>query len=384
MIEKFFLSDKPAYKWSRHLVFWIIIYIASILIYGTLRISNDHLTQWGLFYMYKSTLVESLMFMSPHIFLTYAVIYFLFPKYLYTGKYGKLIIGGMIVIALTTLVSLLITRYPVIWYKNYMGIYTQDMQSILRIGILGPLRGSFTFGGFAISVKLIKNWYLKKQELQALAHEKVKVELQVLKNQLHPHFLFNTLNNLYGMTINTSPKVSKTILGLSDLLHYMLHDCKADKVPLQQELEFCNNYVSLEKIRTGNKLDLRFDVKGNIDDYQIAPLLLLPLLENAFKHGISESIDQAWLTVDIQVKNGYLHCKMVNGMHDLKEKDKNLPSGIGLENLRKRLELLYPGQYQLECLGDGEVFIGKLVVKLEAIDERVKQRGIQKIQSIPV
>ena len=132
--------------------------------------------------------------------------------------------------------------------------------------------------------------------------EKITAELQLLKAQVHPHFLFNTLNNIYSFSMSNSPKTPELILKLSSLLSYILHDCKTDEVRLEKEIDTMKNYIDLERERYGNKIQIAWNVQGDIGDKCIAPLLMLPFLENAFKHGTSEQIEKSMLSVDISVQ----------------------------------------------------------------------------------
>src|SRR4030095_11884219 len=161
-------------------------------------------------------------------------------------------------------------------------------------------------------LKLFKYWFKKQQDWMKAEKEKVTAELQLLKAQVHPHFLFNTLNNIYAFSLENSPKTPGLILKLSSLLSYMLYDCKAEEVSLEKEIEIMKNYIDLEKERYGNKIEISWMVAGDTKDKYIAPLLLLPFLENAFKHGTSEQIEKPWLSVDISVNKQIIKCKIIN------------------------------------------------------------------------
>ena len=360
-LEKFILSEESAYKWSRHLVFWICVLISNILIYGSSRLTAS---QDNAHNVYIHTTIESLMFMSIHIFLTYVIIYFLFPRYLFKGKYIKLVLGAMVAVILTVLLSQLVAQYPVAYYRAINHMTPMKYHNSFVIGILGGFRGGLTFGGFAVAIKLIKYWYFKKQEVQQLQLEKTRIELKSLKDQLHPHFLFNTLNNLYAMTLPVGGKSSEVVMRLSDLLQYMLYECKSDFVPLQKELQFIKHYIELEKLRFGDNLDLRINIKGDIQKYQIAPLMLLPLVENAFKHGVSETIEQPWLSIDVDIQNDQLKCRVLNSKFHGKT-EKNSGEGIGLKNLKQRLDLIYPKLHKIEIFDEEEMFIVQLNIQLK-------------------
>ena len=139
----------------------------------------------------------------------------------------------------------------------------------------------------AVAIKLLKYWYANQQAQQVLTQQKLQAELKFLKTQIHPHFLFNTLNNLYALTLKKSERAPEMVLKLSELINYMLYECASDDVPLTKEVKFIRNYGDIEKMRYGDKLDIDIRVTGDVNDRKIAPLVLLPFVENCFKHGAS-------------------------------------------------------------------------------------------------
>jgi two-component system sensor histidine kinase AlgZ len=191
--------------------------------------------------------------------------------------------------------------------------------------------------------------------------EKIVSELQLLKAQVHPHFLFNTLNNIYSFSLENSPKTPGLILKLSSLLSYMLYDCKAEEVLLEKEIEVMKNYIDLEKERYGNKIDISLNIEGDIKDKFIAPLLLLPFLENAFKHGTSEQVEKSWLSIDINVEQFTFRCKIANSKNEIVPVSK---TGIGIQNVKQRLRFLYPDKHELKMADEGVFFVVSLVLEL--------------------
>jgi LytS/YehU family sensor histidine kinase len=151
------------------------------------------------------------------------------------------------------------------------------------------------------------------------------------------------------------------ILKLSSLLSYMLYECKADLVSLEKELEVMKNYIDLEKERYGDNIEISLNVEGDVQNKQIAPLLLLPFLENAFKHGTSEQLEKPWLSLDVTVKQNIIKCKIANSKNEfvpLSEK------GIGIDNIKKRLSFLYPGKHELKIKDEGDFFVVSLLIEL--------------------
>jgi len=192
----------------------------------------------------------------------------------------------------------------------------------------------------------------------------------LLKAQVHPQLLFNTLNNIYSFSLEKSPKTPGRILKLSSLLSYMLYDCKTGEVQLEKEIEMMKNYIDLEKERYGDKIDVSVNIVGNFCDKYISPLLILPFLENAFKHGASEQFDRPWMSLDMSLKDNLLKCKVANSKNELVIQSQN---GVGINNVKKRLEFLYPGKYDLQLGDHGDFFVVALTLELNAtLHEAIK------------
>ncbi|MFN0034945.1 MAG: sensor histidine kinase [Saprospiraceae bacterium] len=203
----------------------------------------------------------------------------------------------------------------------------------------------------ALSARMyFRHQAMQRRETQLRA-EKSEAELRALKGQLHPHFLFNTINNLYALARVKSDRTAPVALKLAQLLRYVLYDSQKATVPLEQEIQLLRDYVELEKLRFDEgRLVVRMDVDLDNPKQQIAPLLLLPLVENAFKHGASEQRDEARISISVVLKNNVLEAKIENSKPP--GKPENAP-GIGLQNLRRQLELLYPERHELE-IAEGE------------------------------
>jgi len=196
--------------------------------------------------------------------------------------------------------------------------------------------------------------------------EKLESELKFLKSQIHPHFLFNTLNNLYALTLDKSDKAPEVVVKLSDLLSYMLYECNVAFVPLEKEMQLLNDYLELEKIRYRNELKTDFDVNGRVAGKQVAPLLLLPFVENAFKHGLSKNIKNPWLNITLDIEDYSLIFKVENNKPVVDQTDETgYTEGIGLKNVRRRLDLIYPNGYQLNVENGKDLFSIKLSINLE-------------------
>jgi sensor histidine kinase YesM len=361
----FIFSDERKYRIRRHLVFWTFWWMFQGFLYSFLAIASKYPygSQLGVSFM------ESFFFMLNHIFLSYSLMYFVIPRFLLKQRYWLTAAWTFFFFLVTAAISALIGMYLLPPIRDWMFGYTNYIVERSRplnffLALLAGLRGGITIGGIAAAIKLMKYWYLKEQRNLQLQKENVGSQLQLLKAQIHPHFLFNTLNNIYAHTQNTSAAASNMVTGLSDLLRFMLYECNQPTVPLSKEIKMIRDYISLEQIRYGNKLELHLNLPQEPYELQIAPLLLLPFVENCFKHGTSNMIDQPWITLDIQLQGKQMNMKLVNGKAN-QSPEPTPASGIGIENAIKRLDLIYPGKHELTITNDEEVFIVNLKIQLE-------------------
>lgn len=230
--------------------------------------------------------------------------------------------------------------------------------------------------GFAISIRLFFFWYDQKQQTLEAEKQKSVAELQLLKAQLHPHFLFNTLNNLYSYTLEASPRSPEIVLKLSELLRFMIYESNTPKMPLKKEIQVLQNYISLEEMRYGDRLDVSVTIDGDVEKCQIAPFLLLPFLENAFKHGTSKQLDQCWIGLNISIQNTKMDFKLVNSIEPHTDEEQIKPGGLGLMNVKKRLELLYKDKHRLETKRLEEVFVVSLTITLEELEEKYEEMAM--------
>jgi len=215
-----------------------------------------------------------------------------------------------------------------------------------------------------------------------LAKENTNAELQLLKAQVHPHFLFNTLNNIYSFALNESPQAGTLVQKLSDMLNYMIHECKEPLVPLEKEIKLIRDYMGLEKVRYGNRLDMQVEINGEYKNKMIAPLLMIPFVENCFKHGASAMRGQQWIKLDITINEDQLDFKLSNSKPQVLNATNN-KKGIGLANVQKRLQLLYPGKHFLKTEISNDSYNIHLQVSLQQfplIEENKNYKLISKLQ----
>ena len=364
--NKLIFSDERKYRIRRHLLFWVFWG----LYFGMVRELNPR--------YFKSTehfpnlfqsLAQSFFTLLPQAVFIYPLLYFVLPSYIFTGKYIKATGWAVVLLFLQVAVSaallLAIPSHRVLYMSQAVEIFKGVTSGWLKIKLayLSALQGALAGASLAISLMLFKHFYLKNLRIQQLQKENVAAQLQILKAQVHPHFLFNTLNNIYSQTQTESPKGSKMIMGLSDLLRYVLYEGQKPLVSLKQELLMITEYINLEKIRYGNKLDVHVLTPDKSEDLYIAPLLLLPFIENCFKHGTSNMLENPWINLTVELKDTMLVMKLMNGKTSLNGNVQE-KQGIGINNVSQRLNLLYKDKFDLQIQEDEEVFVVDLKVEL--------------------
>ena len=305
---------------------------------------------------YLQWLWLELMFMTVKIPYAYFVAYFLFPRFL-PGKRYVILFALMLLFAFVGVgfMVLLLKMFP--QFASGQPSIFWSPKSIFRALDLVYV------ASLVVVVKMIQRFFRQERMNERLKAEKIGSELQMLKNQLQPHFLLNTLNNIYGLVLDGDKKAGDALIQLSNIINYMLYDCNVDRTELQKEIDLLKNYLELEKIRYGERLDLSLEVEGDMADHQIAPLLLIPFVENSFKHGVSQSQGKSWVRILIQINGNQFSFQIENSTASTTESTPTLKSGIGLENVGKRLRLIYPGAHQLD-IGPGETFLVNLKIDL--------------------
>ncbi|MGV3586351.1 MAG: sensor histidine kinase [Adhaeribacter sp.] len=294
-------------------------------------------------------------------------------------------IGLLILIAYLNL-QYFLPRY--LLQKRYLAYFTMVILSVIGYVlvqslfdyylygyVVGPLRNSRLLGtlsynffstlwylGLMLTLKFSLDWYGQQLTIQKITVEKLNAEVDFLRAQINPHFLFNILNNLYALTLKKSELAPDVVLKLSDMMEYMLYDSTDEKVLLQKEIVYLQHYLELERLRFSEQSAINFNVTGAINGQEIAPLLLLPLVENAAKHGLSKQSENGWLNVNIGLQQSTLTVVVENAKPPLVAgKSKG---GIGLGNLRKRLALLYPARHQLDLEDKRDSFRARLIIEL--------------------
>jgi LytS/YehU family sensor histidine kinase len=261
----------------------------------------------------------------------------------------SVIIGVAIVVAL---IPIVITVFELI---------TTDKESVVFLENYPTSIGVLVLLYYALLIILGVFWFTKQVvSFFKLKNENSKAELQHLKNQVNPHFFFNTLNNLYGLVGNDTKKAQELILKLSDIMRYSIYEGEKDEVNLNAEVDYLKNYIELHKMRYHKPIDVKFEVEIE-EDYKVMPLLFIILLENAFKHGIENLSKGAYVHVHISAKNNNVNLELENNFDPTLTKEDN---GIGLKNLKRRLELVYPKKHTLSFSTAENVYKAKLALQL--------------------
>ena len=211
--------------------------------------------------------------------------------------------------------------------------------------------------------------WLKQQNIKKdLESKTLQSELNFLRSQINPHFLFNTLNSLYALTLKKSDFAPEIVLKLSEMMRYMLYECNEKTVSLLNEINYIRNYLELEKLRHGNKMDIKFDIEGDFEAQRIAPLMLMPFIENSFKHGINNQISRGFVYLHIKIENSHLTMTLDNSKTPFMPKiDTKKSGGIGLINVKRRLDILYPNHYTLDIEENPDTYRVNINIQLSHI-----------------
>jgi len=321
-----------------HILFWVVWYFFYTITYSV-----------GVLEKYQ--FIQNLYLLPVRMIITYSLIYWILPKFLFTRKYllfASLIVMHAIIFGLAI--------YVVQAMVN--GVRFQETLPFIR-----PLVLNYQIPATAAAIYMFKRWYLIQQYTLTLEKEKIESELNFLKSQIHPHFLFNTLNNLYALTLKKSDKAPDMVIQLSHLLEYTLYSGNKTEVELQDELKQLIGYIDLEKLRFGKRLKTNIEITENVDGLMIAPLLLLPFVENSFKHGASQDMKSPFIELKANVTNNQLLFTVINSYGNETGKFEKYKERIGLKNVKRRLELIYPKKHSLEINQKEDTF--EVILKLE-------------------
>lgn len=333
----------------QHSLFWVFSFFVLLRIFAY----SEEISAVDLIYTFLFHLS-----IWPAVYLNLS---WLFPAWLQKGKYGIYFLLIVATVGASIGLNLLIFNYlSDFLFPGYYFIAYYEFWEIAQFIVAYLVITSL--------IKLSKSWfkYLDIQDkLRRLESEKATAELEALKSQVNPHFLFNSLNNLYSLALDKDERTPGIILRLSEMMRYLLYESNANFVPLEKEIAHLHNYVEMQKLRVGEQVKINFEVTGETAGKQVAPLLFLLLVENGFKHGIKGDTQGTFIHVQLQIAENQLIFKTENNKGAVDDVEKGQYSGgVGLENLRRRLNLLYPGKHQLVITDGISTFTAVLKIEL--------------------
>lgn len=318
-----------------HISFWV----AYVLFKSYLNFSTSPDAEKGIatFQLFVSSLIPQVIYLSVKIPLVYALFGIINKYFQRQWSLPKSVLIALLIFAVSIINYILINHFVILnWYFGY----NEPFQTSLLLGSIIYTSFIISFAcGIAIAIKLIRMNIRQKEASQEVMQKKLETELNLLKSQINPHFLFNTLNNIYSLAMKKSDDTGPVVMKLSKLLRFMLYESEKDRIVINEEVKLVQDYIELERIRYNDRLSLTISVEISNPNATITPLLLLPLIENAFKHGASESMKTILIEVVISEQNNRLKASVKNS------KERNLTpvdcGGIGLKNVRRQLELTY-------------------------------------------
>jgi len=321
-------------QWVQHIGFWLVAFVILLRIFAEHQLFN------------KTDIVYTILFLFSLVGTVYINLRILIPHFLTRSRWPIYVPLILVLLLATALFNEWIFNaasdyiFPGFYFISYY-TYLEITQFVLVFILLTSL------------LKLSKSWFELQETQNKLSELKsvtARNELETLKAQINPHFLFNSLHSIYSLSIENQSQTSDIILKLADVLRFMLYETNAVYIPLEKELKCIENYLDLQKIRLASDADIRYELKGKPDDLQIAPLLLMPLVENSFKHGTRREGQGTFVHFEMNLTHKNLELTLANSSSS--EKKSGQDHGLGLFNLKRRLELLYPEKYMLEINRD--------------------------------
>jgi sensor histidine kinase YesM len=335
-----------------HIIFWLGYFTFNVIRWGSYF--DDY---W---YSLKSNLVE----FPLHILLVYFNIYYLIPRFILTKKYKSYIFWfivslGLLYVVRTGLNYLLVT-------KNIWPEADTSQQAFTFNHIIAVTLGEIYVVALATAIKLTVDWIYERKRVEELQKEQLQTELNFLKSQIQPHFFFNTLNNLYALTLEKSDIASSVVLKLSDMMQYVLYDVKEPLIRLFDGILYIQNYLDLERLRFGDRIQSSTNIIGSIEDVKVPPLLFLPFIENCFKHGAKNN-DTIVVNISFENRNNkWLIFRVENSFVKLNESEKaSKKSGIGIKNVTRRLELLFNKNFDLKTTIENNMYCVQLKIPIQ-------------------
>lgn len=355
-------SQIARYK-GHHILFWTVYHFFWWLIYvGGIFTIFEKITE-------PHNLIKFLGYVIYQAFAVYFCLYYLIPNYLEKRKYVTFFLGLTGVIFVTA--SLITANYFIAASVEGTSVYDlfkispRSPITIFKQNALASTIASLTLG---MSIKLSKNWLAAQKQQQELQKEKLETELKFLRSQFNPHFLFNTINSIFVLIHKNTEMASESLVKFSNLLRYQLYECNADVIPLKNELAYVQSFIELESLRQNTDFQLTENYPNTTNNLMIAPFILIPFIENAFKHVAEDSKAAKWIHVEVKVTAEKLKFHVTNsadkGMQNTLLNE-TVYKGLGLKNVKRRLDLLYANKYDLQISKEQDSFTASLEIDLE-------------------
>ena len=304
---------------------------------------------------YWEVLINSVYQVGSMIVIAYLNYFYFLPRFLKHQNLKRYLLEFLLSFSAFIYLFLIGKQYIIDGYTH-----TESWVYSFRFAVNVTLSALFIVV-FIGMLQFAKDWFELEAKKREIENEKLMAELRFLKAQINPHFLFNTLNNLYYLAFTNSPNTTEVIAMLSQMMRYMIYDSNHAHVSLSKEIEYMENYISLEKLRLNGPVKISFNINGKIEGLQIVPLILITFLENAFKHGITANTNEAYIKVNLNLEGKDCIYTVENSKLPTNPDAK---TGIGLQNVKRRLELSYPNNFELEIIDKEDSYLAKLKLNL--------------------
>jgi two-component system, LytTR family, sensor kinase len=329
--------------WVIHMVFWLLVF-TMMLMAGP---DNDISTM---------EVIRKLINLAFYMLVVYINLGYLIPRFLSQKNFMTYVLLLLAMVAVFTPIKVLLL------YITYDEVDPREFLIMNQQYIFIFL---FLIASGSTVIKIISDWQRHQRDRKDLETQRMQSEIKFLKSQINPHFLFNTLNSLYALTLKKSDKAPEIVIKLSEMMRYMLYECNERRVPLQKEVNYIENYLAMEALRQSGQADIQFKVEGQVSDQTIAPLIFIPFLENSFKHGLNHQLGDGYVHVIMKVLGNKLLLRILNSKPAQAPQPFDKQSGgIGLVNVQRRLNLLYPNQYKLDIEDSDKEHIVELSLDL--------------------
>lgn len=348
---------------KHHILFWLVYFTLNTLRWGSYF--DDVSFEGVLEFPYWYSLKTNTLGFPIHMILCYLNIYVLMPKLAFKKKYVS-----YIVLMLSAIFIMVVIKFNLTYFMVSQNVWPEGPETITNLSLnytIDMMFGELYVVTFVTAIKVTLDFLEEHRRVADLEKTQLETELLFLKTQISPHFFFNTLNNIYSLSVENSKKTPKIILKLAELMRYLLYETKNKRQSLEAEILCIQNYLDLERVRHNDELEIDMSISGDISDKEIAPIILLSFIENAFKHGVHKNIGEVKIEIDLSIKEDFLYFTISNPMPLITEYQETFSesSGIGLENVKKRLALGYQkNDYKLDINSDNDKFVVQLKIRV--------------------